>query len=83
MDERTLLEALAVDDPWCHSREGLDDGCHFCEGWEDLWQNEPTIYLHDQDCVWIAAMDYLGRSHPQHVAKPTVLAATAVETPGP
>lgn len=29
MDEE-LLASLVVDDPICHSSEGLDDGCHWC-----------------------------------------------------
>lgn len=64
--DRFHLEALAIDDPWCHSQEGLDDGCHFCNGWKDRLEGRIFIRIHEQDCVWIAAMDYLGREHPEH-----------------
>lgn len=65
--DRELLEALTVEDPWCHSQEGLDDGCHFCGGWDSRCEDARLfIRLHDPRCDWMAAMDYLGKAHPEH-----------------
>ena len=66
-NDREILEELCVDDPWSSSLEGLDDCCTFC-GSEDLTYHGTRghTYRHKPDCVWIKAMDHLGRPHPEH-----------------
>ncbi len=73
--DRDLLERLVPehDHPWSHSSEGLDDCCHYCGGWRHDWYSTwpegsgpngrpHTFYWHEPDCVWMEAMEYLGRS---------------------
>ncbi len=60
-----LLGELATPQPWEHSREGLDDGCHFCGSTHDDYDRTPR-YHHFIDCQWLEAMSYLGREHPDH-----------------
>lgn len=64
--DRAHLEALAIDNPWTSSYEGLDDECIFCESWNYYFKEGGTTRLHRPTCVWIAAMDYLDRPHPNH-----------------
>lgn len=64
-EDRSLLERLIPDgdDPWEHSQEGVDDRCHYCGEWHYDWSSKgPTTYCHAADCVWLEAMEYLGRS---------------------
>jgi hypothetical protein len=62
--DRDLLERLIPDgdDPWEQSREGLDDCCHYCASQEHDWSSTGSVYFHEKDCVWMEAMEYLGRS---------------------
>ena len=61
-----LFCQLVVDEPWSWSNEGLDDCCMFCGSTHRHYNGRGHDYHHDLACPWLAAMDFLGREHPDH-----------------
>lgn len=66
----SLVERLAIEQPWSWSSEGLDDACMFCPCEESRRIDGRTVYGHVASCVWLEAMNYLGRPHPDHQVLP-------------
>ena len=61
-----IAQSIAALDPWCHSQEGLDDGCHFCgsDRGKPQWSSSdpPGQFVHEPFCPWLALREYLGLS---------------------
>ena len=59
-----IAQSIAALDPWCHSTEGLDDGCHFCgsDRGNPQWSSTepPGLFVHEPWCSWLALRESLG-----------------------
>lgn len=78
---RDLVCRLVDVEPWSWSNEGLDDCCTFCGSRLMGVTAEGDHYVHDAECVWLEAMDALGRQHPNHEARNRPAAAGLQEPP--
>lgn len=60
MSERQSAENVlrlvmdAAEDPWCHSQEGLDDGCLFCGSSDSRWYQIPDPNALGRINPWVA-----------------------------
>jgi hypothetical protein len=70
-----LIDDIAQMDPICHSREGINDDCHFCGAWGVFLPNYPSKHMHyyyaihETDCAWVRARQYSGRTLFPHSVK--------------
>ena len=64
-----LLERLCIEEPWTPITYGDDGVCMFCGSNKSERRRGDYELTHRNDCVWIEAMDYLGREHPDHLTE--------------